>query len=495
MDSKTLAIVAVVAVMAVGAGVAAFILLDSGKSDDPDPYADCRYEFLSYDHATDSNLKLKAYYEDSYFDKKSTEKNPELMSFALCLQLSSGLSADDPKDKPTSVLKLLKDIGCTKVYANDAYYEESTLISLDVAVGAKKYNKDTTLVFLVPNGTHYSTQFASNLLVGASGDHEGFSKAAVTALYTLKDFIKSEGITGNVKLLVTGYSRSAAATNILTAFISDSIVNGTVKEDIGNINLTIDSVYGFCFETPFCGYIDEGDVGPTDSRYDNIWYTVNPADLVTYVPPESYGFVRYGHMVTIPSEDMEKKAIMEKIASKIYSKATADVITLPEFVVMFDDVASPHKMVKGLVVLFFKVVGDRDYYSENIEPYMVTALYSLMCHPGMFADIVDELGGYIEMVTVVYTKCDTPEFDDYVKPAISVVTEKYGCEEDTDNIVNALKQIGLAAKRLIDPELLTDHSLLTLPWPKNYKYPITSHYPAMTFGYVVQEDPHYDIYH
>jgi len=498
MDSKTLAIVAVVAVMAVGAGVAAFILLDSGKSDDPDPYADCRYEFQSYDHTIEDNITLPAYYKDSYFDKKSTEKNPELMSFALCLQLSSGLAEGDPKDKPVSVLKLLKDIGCSKVYANDAYYEESTLLSVDVAIGVKKYDKDTTIIFLVPNGTHYSTQFASNLLVGKDGPHAGFSKAAETALFTLKDFIRDEGITGDVKLLITGYSRTAAACNILTAKISDSIVNGTVKKDIGNINLTIDSVYGFCFETPYCGYPDPSTgVGPTDSRYDNIWYTVNPADLVTYVPPESYGFIRYGNMVTLPSEDMEKKDTMVKIVKKLCPKETAEAVKLPDFAAPWDDIVSPKKMNQKLIELFFDAVGDRDYYSENIETHVVFALYSLMCHSGMFKDIVEEFGGYVSMILIVYHYSGTEEFDDNVKPIVQNVTEKYDCKEDTDDIVGALDEIGQAFIRLIEKpwELLDSHVLTTLVLPKNYKYPITSHYPAMTFGYVVQEDPHYDIYH
>ncbi len=497
MDSKTLAVIAVIAVVAVGGGVAAFILLNSDKPHSPDPYEDIKYEFRSYDHTIDDNITLTTYYEDSYFAKKSTEKNPELMSFALCLQLSSGLAADDPKDKPVSVLKLLKDIGCSKVYANDAYYEESTLLSVDVAVGAKKYDKDTTIIFLVPNGTHYSTQFASNLLVGENGPHAGFSKAAETALFALKDFIRDEGITGDVKLLITGYSRTAAACNILTAYISDSIANGTVKQDIGNINLTIDSVYGFCFETPFCGQYDPSKgVSPTDSRYDNIWYTVNPADLVTYVPPESYGFIRYGNMVTLPSEDMEKKETMVKIVTKLCPKETAEAVNLPEFAVLDDRMATPKKMVKGLVELFFDAVGDREYYSQEIEPYVAMALYSLMCHPGMMKSIIDEFGGYIDMILMIYVYCGTEDFDEYITPYVQNVTEEYGCVGDTDEIVGALDEIGQAFKRLIEKptELLKNLALLTLVLPKNYKYPITSHFPAMTLGYVVQDDPHYDIY-
>ena len=492
MNSKVV-IAVIVAIVAVAAVVTVVMVnQDNGDHEDipPSPYT-----FTAGEKVTGTNIELPAYYSDSYFDKKSTEFNQELMSFALSLQLSSGIYVDDYKDKPTSVLKFLTDIGCEKVYANNDYYEKSTLTSIDVAIGAKQYD-GYTILFVVPNGSHYFTQFASNLMVGGEGPHEGFHIASVETLSALNEFIDSNEIRGDVKILLTGYSRSSAVVNLLGAYICDSIVNGEVKHFLGDIDMGLDDLYCFGFEVPFCGYVTDGEAPPTDSRYDGIWYTVNPADVVTYVPPDSYGFVRYGNKIELPSMDPDMKAKMIKGMKKLFHKETVDKLNLPDFVIIDSIVDNPQKMVAGFRDELFQAIGTRDYYYDEIQEDMVQTVYAFMCHSGMFKEMIEDgCGGYVKMIRNAFTYCGTDEFYDIFAPGIGEVAAKYGCPECTDNIVGAMDQVAQALKRFVGgnvAKLLEDKYLLTLI--ANYKYPISSHYTEMTFCYVIMDDPNYVAY-
>lgn len=454
-------------------------------------YTDVKeYEFTSYERQMSENHKLPTYYGDSFFDKPSTERNMDLLAFALCLEMSSGIIADDRSE---SVIKLLKDIGCANAVPNETYHEKATMTSTDVAIGSKQYG-DYTVIFLVMNGAKYSAEFATNVMLGESGEHRGFCMVRDEGLRVLKEFIKDNDITGKTKIMVTGYSRTGAGSNLVGAYISDAIAEGKVHDKIGNIELEQKDFYCFSFETPLCGYYEEGGeyTSPTDPRYDNIWYVVNDDDLVTYVPPKAYGFVRYGHQLTNYAHDPVKSTGMMDTVAKYYTREVAEKLDMSAFN-SIGGFTYMSDLVTGFSEKFFSSLGTREYYYENVEYDFARFLYAAWTNDKLFTDIMEEYGGPIVFVSDLYLYTnDETVFNNHFRPAVEAATERYDCEEFTENILNSFYQISELVKRYSDDDMysmLTDTYLLSMI--SNANLLLLSHMLAMNYGYVVQESDLY----
>ena len=449
-----------------------------------------KYEFRTFERQMGDNHQLPTYYGDSFFDKPSTERNMDLLAFALCLEMSSGFSSDERYE---SVIKLLRDIGCANAIPNETYHEKATMTSTDVAIGSKQYG-DYTVIFLVMNGAKYSAEFATNVMLGESGDHVGFCMVRDEGLKVLKEFIKDNGITGKTKIMVTGYSRTGAGSNLVGAYISDAIAEGRIDEEFGNITLEQKDFYCFSFETPLCGYYEEGKnyISPTDPRYDNIWYVVNDDDLVTYVPPKAYGFVRYGHQITNYAHDPVKSTGMLDTVARYYTKEVAEKIDMSAFN-SIGGFTYMSDFVDGFSEKFFSSLGTREYYYENVEYDFARFIYAAWTNGDLLNDIIEEYGGPIVFVSDLYLYTDEESvFINHFRPAIAAATEKYDCEEFTDNILNSFYQISELVKRYSDDDMysmLTDEYLLSMIANSNLL--LMSHMLVMNYGYVVQESDLY----
>ena len=447
-----------------------------------------RYYFSAYERGVPDNVILPAYYSDSFFDSDARELNFDLMTFALTLEMSSGYVTDDYRNRSASVLKLLNDIGCTKVKANADYYAETDLNSTDAAIGLKQID-GYNVIFLVLNGAKYEREFASNFLVGETGEHEGFANAKNKGLELLRGFIEENNITGKTKLLVTGHSRTGAATNLLGAYICDAIHDGKVKERVGNIELEQKDAYFFCSEPPLGGYYepDKGLVSPTDPRYDNIWYILNPDDMVTFLPSQIYGFVRYGQCYTLPVTDKDKATraldLIESYANqdrKHYDMSRFNRIS---------DVSRMADINKVFIDKLFSKLGTREFYYEDIENELVRASYVLLSKVGLFTDIVNEYGGYMSLVTSMYVQSTSYEgFMEHFRPYVLKVTEKYDSTEYAENIINTGYQVVEVLKRYSNNSMMniiTDKYILALF--ANTGLLLVPHSPLTSMCYLLQE--------
>ena len=448
-----------------------------------------QYDVNTYEYMLSRNVTLPVYYGDSMFKVPATQRNPDMMMFALGLELCTA-NVDSERDK--SVLRLMRDMGYLDAMSNDAYKTAPTIRSTDVAIGSKEWN-GYNLILVMLNGTNYTTEFAANVMLGPSGDHMGFTLACNEALDLLRDFIKDNGITGKTKILLTGYSRTAAGANLAAAYLSDAIAEGKVAERIGNIELTQDDVYGYSFETPLCGLPSNGHVSPTDSRYDNIWYVINGDDPVTYVPPKAYGFVRFGHAVDLPSHDEASRTKMLELIGKYYDPSIASGYDMSKFAVI-SDIKDPKQLWEGFFVKFFDAVGDRQFYNKNIEDDFVQFIYISFAKPGVMQELVgDSTKMILFLIDMDKYSTDKATFDEHFTPLVREATKHNDCEEFTSNIVNSLYQLINVAKRYAGGSI---YSLLSDPYALsmtgNYKIILMSHLPAMTYCYLVQESSLYN---
>lgn len=488
-------LLAIVLVLAIAIPTGCIIYVQTTQHHDS---GDTKYEFTTCEFCVGTNVVLPAFYEDSYFEKDATELNHDLMVFALALEMSTSFYTDDPSERPQSVLKLMKEIGCTETAITDTYTKEPTMTSVDIAVGSKPYTcsdgSEATLIFLALKGVRYSVEFGSNMLIGPEGPHEGFLMVRDQAIDFLSDYILEKNITGKVKILVTGYSRTGAGANLTAAYLSDAVYDGAVKERVGNIELTKESVYGFGFEVPNCGYyVPSSDyVPPTDPRYDNIWYVADSEDLVTYVPPASYDFVRYGHRVSTPSDDPEKKAMMLVAMKELYGEKSAEFYNLK--FTKIGDVTNATQLIEGMIHNFFEAVGTREYYSENIESDFARTIYICIEKDGLVENLLNVTGGYIPLVYDLYRLSDDEAaFKEYFTEEISGMMKKRGCPDYTESIVNTLYQLTQVIVRYTHGnvfELIQDEYFLAMT--VNIANTIKPHSPDMAFCYLIQNSSNYD---
>lgn len=288
---------------------------DDGGGGDADDvalyYANTGVITILTDHPGD--VKVPVFYGDCLFKTKSTVPDIRLANFALGLELScfhypdsegsdtSGLGGMPEHVSSVNLRAFLGDIGFNNVEINPDFESKPQIDNIGVGIGSKKIGGSTVLAVAI-NGVHYTAQFGGNFKVGESGNHEGFQLGADKVVAFIKQYIADKSISGDVKILLTGYSRGAAISNIASAMIDDAIAEGTVRDLLGNVRLSMDDLYGFGFMTPLTVPYDSP-VAPSDPRYSNIYSYIDPNDMVPMVPPALFKFTHYGHVIKVPSND------------------------------------------------------------------------------------------------------------------------------------------------------------------------------------------------
>ncbi len=167
----------------------------------------------------------------------------------------------------------------------------------------------------------YGSEWLSNFNLGAgeaaaaaealaderSHDHTGYQVAALEILGELDAWVDEADARGaEVSVLLTGHSRGGAVAGLLAAMLDDRAAAGTGEDARTEADAAAQApmqraprVFAYTFASPRTTLNARGN----DARYGNIFNIVNPADLVTNLPLESWGYVRYGVDVPLPSLD------------------------------------------------------------------------------------------------------------------------------------------------------------------------------------------------
>ncbi len=138
---------------------------------------------------------------------------------------------------------------------------------------ASRVRGGTLETVVVLKGTE-GTEWLSNFEIGFSAEHSGFGKAADFAEEQLGDYIFTRTIGTEPRFFVTGYSRGGAVANILAKRLCDRY--GT------------DTVCAYTLASPAIT------ISRRQARYNCIFNLVREEDLFTRIPPEGWGYTRYG---------------------------------------------------------------------------------------------------------------------------------------------------------------------------------------------------------
>ncbi|QAT41811.1 lipase family protein [Aminipila luticellarii] len=241
--------------------------------------------------SANSGIAFASNNRELLFEQPSTQFSLDLA------KLSLALSSAAYGDTSATIEKLLTSYGFTNdsIYDKDSY-QKSSARDTDLAGYSFAHktiqcgDRDFTLIAVVVRGTSGESEWISNFNINNSGSspdvHEGFQKAEKALLSDLNAYVQALHCSpSSTKFLITGHSRGAAVANLLAAELSE-----------GETLAPRTNIYGYTFATPNVAKIDP-------ERYDlNIFNAVNPADIVTEIPLETWGYGKYGVTYSLPEK-------------------------------------------------------------------------------------------------------------------------------------------------------------------------------------------------
>ncbi len=256
-------------------------------------YTNCRY--------SRADLPDAVLYSDRPFMKDSKEFDNDLAIMSLEFAVSSNPSMREPEtdegyyNKCRNIKTYLEDNGFVDFDTNGDYRIKMTETTLGVACAHKTITdngKKYTLLALAPRSAGYEAEWMSNFIISKDaddkGNHAGYQEAADKVLSYAREYIQKYGIKGDIKLWLTGYSRGGGIADITGASIlSDSTgsLGNAVRLEPGNF-------YCYAFGAPRTVIGEGSSFDFSKSAYVHNMY--RDSDVMTNLPPEVMGFVRYG---------------------------------------------------------------------------------------------------------------------------------------------------------------------------------------------------------
>ncbi|WP_026517955.1 InlB B-repeat-containing protein [Butyrivibrio sp. MC2021] len=262
----------------------------------------------------DVELNYDFYYEDSLFEDSASKFDKQRTIWAFGLAMAGFESYEGGYSNGSkNAQRMMEQFGFKtdpQLSPNADYKAKPTENSFGVCVGDKriadKNGKVYTLLAVATRGAGYEAEWYSNGLVGAETEHEGFYAASEKVLSQIASYIKNRQITGDIKIVMAGYSRAAATTNIAAARINDGEL--ATKLAGTDVSITQDNVYAYCFECPATTKKAYESGSSADAvlqkNYTNISNIINPSDFIPFVPldGEGWGYKRYGIDYYLPNE-------------------------------------------------------------------------------------------------------------------------------------------------------------------------------------------------
>ena len=274
-------------------------------------------------HWGDGDYVKPFFYTDDYFAAPSYESAPAakeltwrelpdagLASASADLAIAAAgsdehVDAGDFSDYSRNAEAYLAKCGFTDLAVNDVedpaaedmYNRFPSKDSIGVVLGKKQItvwngskNETCMLIAVGVRGGGYYGEWASNLTLGQEGRHLGFARSEQKVLNTLRNYLRSQGVTAkdHVKYWITGYSRGGAVANLAAGdIVSAPETYFASKQD----------VYGYTFECPRAAVVTED---PDGTVFPNIHNILNRMDPVPRVSPAEFGNGRLGVDYYVP---------------------------------------------------------------------------------------------------------------------------------------------------------------------------------------------------
>lgn len=309
--------------------------------------------YTCYGVSGDGEVSSSVLWDDAWFSQDSFTYNHELAracSVISALAYAESSYYQSGSDTPPYMENALYDLGFDKVETESYRYRSEVVDEvLDVmtqqsdGVAYALAHKDLgesdgvrrELIAVSVRGS-YGSEWLSNFNLGEGEaaaaaealtderlhDHTGYQIAALDILAHLDEWVdEAESRGSEVSILLTGHSRGGAVAGLLASMLDDrAATRADAGVDTGASGAAADGadaaadatataatdaaalaprVFAYTFASPRTTL----NTRSNDARYGNIFNIVNPADMVTSVPLESWGYVRYGVDKPLPAVD------------------------------------------------------------------------------------------------------------------------------------------------------------------------------------------------
>ena len=452
------------------------------------------------------DAQTQFHYSDDYFkassdayQNKALPYNPSLATMSLNLELAAWASPtqNDYLFKSDNAKKLLGKLGFNHFEANDGFKFRPTKDSIGAIAAEKKLTvdeEDYTLIALAIRGGGYEAEWASNVTLGTSGQHQGFHKASQDVLKFLDNYIKTHHIKGKIKLWLTGYSRGAATANLLAGELNSG-------RKLPQVELAPSDLYAFCFEPP-AGTLASFD--PRNKKNDNIINIVNLNDVVTKVAPDTknFEFTRYGKDILLPTRELVGESQYSLLRDRML-RELEKIESLDDYIVdnfkwkkLSLNVNLSNKSIKFsvndnnqnhiLTEYLEKVIGtftaeellNRNYYVQNHQESVRGLIAAFL------ADSNDKaVVSVIELIKIIVDLKTTSVGELITRP----LQQKLGQALGLDDITRELNSSALE----LFGDFILKHPNLTLTLFENLKIVGAAHQPEICLAWLRSQDKNY----
>ena len=256
---------------------------------------------------------FKIFYTDQWFCLPSTAYNHDLAKASLGLMTSCfrpGTSEKEftPETTDRRARAFLESTGFSGIRSDDfdrpsGRYTVSSVIGRKSLIGPD--GQPFTLLAVGICGQGYQNEWLSNLSIGDMDDHVGFEDASQDVYDRIFGYIAENGITGRIKIWTSGFSRSAAVGNLLSAKL------------IRSERIAPEDLFAYLYATPRCTKQH------TEGDFPGIFNIVGMTDPVPQVPFLDWGYDRYGTTFYLPSQETDSDYFSKREgAAVVFEKLT-----------------------------------------------------------------------------------------------------------------------------------------------------------------------------
>ena len=298
--------------------------------------------------------EYSVWFTDYPFYRPATQYDGNLAVMSLAMALSANRAmnpSEDPKtwfDPSLHLEKYLTDAGFTDIRKDD-YSKATSMYTISMAMGARRMEcegeEPFTLIAIGVCGGGYGNEWQSNMTPGWGELHQGFLSASQLVIDRLAGYILTNGIEGNIKIWISGFSRAAAVSNVTAGLL---VRDGMFPKE---------NVYAYTFATPAA--VHNAPLG----GFENIFNIVNPMDVVPQVMPYDWGFSRFGTDLFIPVTEFSSTGDTYTYSRAAFARRT--------FGIEANYSPALNLRMRLLLSMIMDVAEDREQYNTHLQPAVV----------------------------------------------------------------------------------------------------------------------------
>lgn len=278
--------------------------------------------------------------------------NLAVMSLAMALSANRALNPSEESkawyDPSLHLEKYLTDAGFSHIRKDD-YSKETSMYTISMAMGARYMEHEGeepfTLIAIGVCGGGYGNEWQSNMTPGSGELHQGFLSASQLVIDRLAGYILTNGITGNIKIWISGFSRAAAVSNVTAGLL---VRDGMFPKE---------NVYAYTFATPAAVH------DAPQSGFENIFNIINPMDVVPQVMPYDWGFSRFGTDLFIPVTEFSSTGDTYTYSRAAFARDT--------FGIEANYSPALNLRMRLLLSMIMDVAENREQYNAHLQPAVV----------------------------------------------------------------------------------------------------------------------------